>query len=361
MTAELGRSFDLRPRKVQARRMGESGLTYRVEDRSILLPHYKRWLIAPSLPFIPRAIHPNAITHVGHVANLLGVVVLLAFGSPTGGWPFFLTAALLNFYVWCDNADGGHARRTQQCSAMGELLDHGLDMFNATYMAYVGAASIGASPAGWVLLVSVVSGACATTYWEQAETGMFHLGRLNQIEGLVVQTLMLVVAGALGPEAFTRLHVGPLTVRDAMVAWVVAQTTFGILHGLYRGLRQRANLLPALPLLAFDALVIGAFFAGALSMVAALVVVTAANAYLGLRNLARRARGERPQAEPAVVAGALVLLALLGWKLSGGAAGRTSDLVAALTAGIGFGALALASARDAAQRVASIDRAALGG
>lgn len=339
--------------------MAGPGLAYRVEDRSVLLPLYKRWLIEPTLPFIPRAIHPNAITHVGHLSNLVGMVVLLAFGSPKGGWPFFATAALLNFYVWCDNADGGHARRTKQTSAMGELLDHGLDQFNATYMAFIGAASIGATPTGWVLLVCAVSGACATTYWEQAETGMFHLGRLNQIEGLVVQTLMLVVAGAFGPEAWTRLHLGPITVRDAMVAWVVAQTAFGIVQNLHRAHGQRANLLPALPLLVFDGLLIGAFLTGALSLVAALVVVTAANAYLGLRNLARRARGERPQPEPVVVAGALVLLGLIGWKLSGGAAGRTSDLAAALGAGLVFGALALASARDAAQRVASIDRAAL--
>jgi phosphatidylglycerophosphate synthase len=333
--------------------MGGPGLAYRVEDRSVLLPLYKRWLIEPLLPLIPRAIHPNSITHLGHLANLVGAVVLLTCGTSKGGWPFFVTAALLNFYVWADNADGGHARRTKQCSAMGELLDHGLDMFNATYMAYIGAASIGASPLGWVLLVTGVSGACAATYWEQAETGTFHLGRLNQIEGVVVQTIMLVVAGAFGTDLYSRLHLGPVTMRTAMVVWVFSQTAVGIVHGLLRAIRLRANLVPALPLLVFDSLVIAAFLSGALSMVAALVVVSAGNAFLGLRNLARRARAERPAPEPVVGAAVLVLCVLIGWKLSGGSAGRQSDLVVAMGAGVAFGVLALANALDAIRRVAA--------
>lgn len=340
--------------------MAGPGLAYHVEDRSILLPAYKRWLIEPLLPFIPRAIHPNTITHVGHLGNLIGLVVLLAFGTSRGGWPFYFAAAALNFYVWCDNADGGHARRTKQCSAMGELLDHGLDMFNATYMAYIGAASVGASPLGWVLLVTLVSGACAATYWEQAETGMFHLGRLNQVEGLAVQTAMLLIAGAFGPELYARLHVGPVSVRAAMVAWVVAQTSFGIAHGLYRAWRAKAPLGPAIPLILFDALVIIAAVTGALSVLTALIVVTAGNAFLGLRNLARRARGERPAMEPIVGAGVVVLVGLIGFRLTGGASGRTVDLVVALGGGVVFGLLALANAADAARRVSALDRTANG-
>lgn len=340
--------------------MGGPGLTYHVQDRSILLPAYKRWLIEPLLPFIPRAIHPNTITHVGHLANLAGLVVLLVYGKAHGGWPFYVAAAALNFYVWCDNADGGHARRTKQCSAMGELLDHGLDMFNATYMAYVGAASIGAPPIAWVLLVTLVSGACAATYWEQAETGTFHLGRLNQIEGLAVQTAMLLIAAVYGTDVYTKLHVGPITMRTAMVAWVVAQTAFGIGHGFFRAARARAPLAPGMPLLVFDALVIAAAVSGAISTVPALVVVTAGNAFLGLRNLARRARGERPAVEPVIGAGIVVLLGVLAVSRFRTEARGASDLIVALGGGVVFGLLALASAADAARRVSALDRAARG-
>jgi phosphatidylglycerophosphate synthase len=356
----VGQPFALAQIPAQPPAIGGPGLEYHVQDRSILLPGYKRWLIEPLLPFIPRSIHPNTITHVGHLGNLAGLVILLVFGTARGGWPFYVAAALLNFYVWCDNADGGHARRTKQCSAMGELLDHGLDMFNATYMAYIGAASIGAPPIAWVLLVTLVSGACAATYWEQAETGTFHLGRLNQIEGLAVQTAMLLIAGALGTDVYTRLHLGPITMRTAMVAWVVAQTGFGIAHGLWRAAKQRAPLAPALPLLIFDGLVIAAVLLGAISTVPALVVVTAGNAFLGLRNLARRARGERPVIEPVIGAGIVVLLGVLAYARLGGDARRTSDLVVALGGGVVFGLLALASAADAARRVSALDRAARG-
>ena len=44
------------------------------------------------------------------------------------GWPYIAAALFLTAYVFCDNADGGHARRTGQTSPYGEFLDHGLDL-----------------------------------------------------------------------------------------------------------------------------------------------------------------------------------------------------------------------------------------
>src|SRR5262245_4892968 len=151
--------------------MAKPGLAYTVRDRSLLLPLYKKLLISPFLPVISPRVNPNAITHAGHLLNLLGTALLLAFYSPNGGWAFFVAAGTLHFYNWCDNADGGHARRTNQCSALGEFLDHGLDMLNATYIAYLSAMSIGAPPIWWVIIALTICGATAITYWEQAETG----------------------------------------------------------------------------------------------------------------------------------------------------------------------------------------------
>ena len=42
----------------------EKALVYKADDRSILLPYYKRFLIEPTLPFIPARLHPNVITHL---------------------------------------------------------------------------------------------------------------------------------------------------------------------------------------------------------------------------------------------------------------------------------------------------------
>ena len=61
--------------------MGTPALTYSVQDRSILLPYYKRFLVEPLLPIIPARISPNAITHGGHIVNLIALVVLIGSSS----------------------------------------------------------------------------------------------------------------------------------------------------------------------------------------------------------------------------------------------------------------------------------------
>src|SRR4051794_35498998 len=156
---------------------------YKVVDRSILLPFYRRFLVDPVLPLLPARLNPNTITHVGHFINLGGTVLLLALW-PKRGWPFAAAMVLLQVYMWCDNADGAHARRTNQCSALGEFLDHGLDALNTVYIAYLTAMALGLPPMGWVTIALVIPGAGAVTYWEQTQTGVFRLGLLNQVESV---------------------------------------------------------------------------------------------------------------------------------------------------------------------------------
>src|SRR5262245_35111115 len=129
--------------------MASGAPAYKVEDRSLLLPYYRRFFVDPILPHLPPALHPNTITHAGHALNLIGALLLLVVW-PARGWPFARATLLLQAYLWCDNADGAHARRTGQCSAFGEFLDHGLDQFNTVYIGYLTAMALGASPFWWV-------------------------------------------------------------------------------------------------------------------------------------------------------------------------------------------------------------------
>ena len=57
---------------------------YRVEDRSVLLPHYKRLLVDPVLAHVPARLSPNAITHVGHLLCLSALLVLVARAARLG-------------------------------------------------------------------------------------------------------------------------------------------------------------------------------------------------------------------------------------------------------------------------------------
>jgi phosphatidylglycerophosphate synthase len=344
--------------------MSDAGLVYTVQDRSVLLPHYKRFLVEPLIRFIPRSVDPNSITHLGHLICLVAVVTLLVFGVAPGSQsialPFVAAVMLLQLYNWCDNADGAHARATGRCSAMGELLDHGLDMLNTTYIGYAAAISINAPPVWWVGIALVVPAACAATYWEQAETGMFSLGMLNQIESVMLLSTVLLISAFAGFGIWDYVHVGPITARLTVMGFVCATAVVGILHNVTRVAKQKgfASVLRIAPLFLFNLGVLTASLVGAMSPVAAVVVGTAGNVFFGLRSLAMRTAGERPQVETGMVVGGLLVLGLVGWKLAGNAVWTSVDVAASVCATLFFGAFAVANARDARRKVIRLDREA---
>ncbi len=342
--------------------MAEAGLVYTVRDRSVLLPHYKRFVVEPLIRFIPRSVDPNSITHIGHLICLVGVSVLLAFGTfvPAGGsvrLPFIAGVLCLQLYNWCDNADGAHARRTGRTSAMGELLDHGLDMLNTTYIAYAAAISIAAPPAWWVGIALVVPAACAATYWEQAETGVFSVGPLNQIESVMLLSSVLLISAIFGFGAWDYVHVGAVTARLTVMGFVAATATVTIMQNIARVVaRLGAAAIPRIaPLVLFDLGVLAAMMVGALSPVAAVIVGSAGNVFFGLRSLAMRTAGERPGVEKGMVVGGLLVLGLVGWKLADQPVGHTVDWAASVAATLFFGAFAVANARDARREVIRLD------
>lgn len=293
-------------------------LVYKVEDRSILLPAYKRLLVNPLVPLLPAKLSPNAITHIGHVVNLFGMVVLLVL-RPERGWPFFLAAFTLNFYTWCDNADGAHARATKQCSPFGEFLDHGLDQFNTVYMAFLTALGLGVSPLAWVALVLLIPGGAVMTFWEQSNTGVLRMGLLNQIESVVVLSTVLVLAGVFGTGFFAMPLAFGLTLRDALVLWPAATILFGMARNMVRVAAQcgvRATG-PVLVYVLFSAAIFGAEVVGAMAMPFAVALAAALNVHVGMRMLARRLKKESPAVEPFVAGGAVFVAVLVAMKLLG--------------------------------------------
>ena len=328
---------------------------YRVDDRSILLPYYKRFVIEPTLPLIPARVHPNAITHAGHLVCLAGAALLVA-AQPPRAWAFVAAAALLQGYVWCDNADGGHARRTGQTSATGEFLDHGLDIVNTVYVALMTMCALRSSPAYAVGLAVLVPAATSLTCWEQAETGTFHLGVLNQIESLAVLSATLLVAAAWGPDVFHRAHLGPVTAWHALHLWPFATITYGLLRGLQRVARGGRPLAPALALLAALAAVGVAGARGDVAPAVAVALAFGVNVYFAARMLARRFRREPAQADPLV---GLTLVVVGGISLARAAGPHLPPaLLAALALALVL-ALALSSlgaAREGYARVARSGR-----
>lgn len=261
---------------------------YRSEDRSILLPYFKRFCVEPLLPLLPTTLSPNAITWAGLVGNLSSLLILHWF-RPASGGIFLITIALVWFYIWCDNADGAHARRTGRASIFGEVLDHGLDLVNAAVVIYITAFVLGATALEWVILGIVVPTAASAVYWEQAELGVFRLGRLNQIESGAALTGATLMSAFGGTALHSNLNLGGFSFRQGMIAWVTLTVLFEVGTGLLRvsqggGTRPRTMGL----LLGIDVVVVLAHLGLGLSHVFAVLLALTSNVAFGMAMLGSR-------------------------------------------------------------------------
>lgn len=337
--------------------MSTPALTYSVRDRSILLPHYKRFLVEPLLPFIPKAISPNAITHGGHLINLAALVLLLvAAKAMAGGWPFFAVPLLVHIWLWCDHADGGHARRTNQCSAMGEYLDHGLDLLNATYVICMTVVTLGTPPFWSVAAAVIVPAAAAVTYWEQAETGVFQLGLLNQIESVCSLTAALFVRGLFGVTAISGVMVAGHSLSALILVFVTVVALFGIFRSAMRVAKAKGRVTPFLPPMVFGATLAVAARLGAVQTLAAITCGASVYVYFGVRQLTFRVRGERPPFDTRVLVAAAVLAAIAVHYVvigpGGGSVGATGTTFVAIV----FGGLALIHGLEGHRAVERLER-----
>jgi phosphatidylglycerophosphate synthase len=338
-------------------RMSTPALVYSVRDRSILLPHYKRFLVEPLLGVIPARISPNAITHGGHLVNLAALVLLVASAHMNSGWPFYHEPVLVHFWLWCDHADGGHARRTGQCSALGEFLDHGLDLLNATYVICMTVVALGTPPFWSITAAVVVPAAAAVTYWEQAETGVFQLGLLNQIESVCSLSVALFARGLFGVAAIAGIHLGPWPLPTCILAMVSVVAVFGILRCAMRVSQKGGRLVPFVAPLVFGIAITLAAATGALGTLSSILVGASVFVFMGVCQLNFRIRGERPQLSTEMLVAAVVVLGIVGYRM------RVGDTPAALEWGAAgaltfvFGGMALVRGIEGHRRVDALDRA----
>lgn len=329
--------------------MPSSVPTYRVQDRSILLPVYRRFFVDPLLPLLPASLHPNTITHAGHLANLTGAVLLVAL-RPARGWPFAAALALVQIYLWCDNADGAHARRTRQSSAMGELLDHGFDQLHTVYIGGLTAMALGLSPSASVFMVLIIPLACAFTYWEQAATGTLHLGLLNQVESLTVLSGALALSALLGTAFWSEARFFGVSLQHACLVWVGTTFLFGMLRNAQRvgGIAGWRALVMVLPLLAIDATILAAAVLDAISPWVAITLASWASVRFGMRMLTVRLLHlpREPRVDPALTAAIPVVAVFIAFRLvTGRALGAPAGPALAALGSAVFGVLTLADAR----------------
>ncbi|MFO0741691.1 MAG: Coq4 family protein [Labilithrix sp.] len=258
---------------------------YRVDDRSLLLGLYRRLLWDRLTRAIPRAIHPNLLTIA---CQLFAVLAAVSCAIAIGGHPLLFLLSAIGFLgaLTLDNVDGAHARRTGQCSALGELLDHGLDGVTAT-ATLVTTGLLLRVPGPMLVAISALGAvAFATVFWEQLRTGVLRLPRVSPTEGLTLLAAWEVLLAAFGDPAW--LHFSLTHVTAGTVA-VLAFFVVHVLAVLTPMLRVKSAEL--LPLFGFGALQVGLALRGANAFVPAVAIgLTAADVTTHWLRLRHRCR-----------------------------------------------------------------------
>jgi ethanolaminephosphotransferase len=82
------------------------------------------------LEYTPITIAPNTITVFGFLLHTFATIILclyLPFSSDAPGWALFLYGFCVCAYQMLDNVDGKLARKIQNSTPLGMIMDHGCD------------------------------------------------------------------------------------------------------------------------------------------------------------------------------------------------------------------------------------------
>jgi phosphatidylglycerophosphate synthase len=263
---------------------------YRAEDRALLLRFYQRLLWDRLLHALPPTLAPNTLTLAAEACAVLAAPV--AWAASHGARPLYLLSGLLLFaYMTGDNIDGQHARRTGQTSALGELLDHGLDGLASCAVLLCSAFALHVEGVSLVVLVALGSLGFGAVFWAQYRTGLLVTPRISAMEGVTGASLLQLVAMVAGDASWLHFAPGQLNLASVLLVVLAGSYVYAIASPVLRARRAGAKLgeLAAPLAIAVAAIGYSRLDAGgvALSLLVALVV-----AEMVCRMILQRARSQ---------------------------------------------------------------------
>jgi len=158
---------------------------------------------------LPLTLAPNVITLGGFVFPLSFMAYHLCvdhtLALPVSPFFFFLLAFAHFWFQTCDAVDGKQARRTDNCSPLGQILDHSLDQVSYVFF-YVGTLQCLRTGPGWMCLGLIYAGLAPHFSIEYRKYFTNHhstvLGVLGATEDLTIKYVMMVVVGCNGQDWF---------------------------------------------------------------------------------------------------------------------------------------------------------------
>lgn len=171
---------------------------YRVHDHSLITPAFKNRVVAPLFRFMPWWIPANIITIISNMLMYVALYMALA-GWPGHGLRFVLIPLLMLGYAIGDHMDGMQAKRTGTSSALGELCDHYLDIFNNGITLYIVCLSFHITNPALVAFF-LVAGYLphAVMFYEQFTTKWLYFEKIGSLESLMI-LLACILASAFEP------------------------------------------------------------------------------------------------------------------------------------------------------------------
>lgn len=191
--------------------------SYRCHDFSLLTPSFKKWFVAPLLPYVPWAIPANIITIISNLFVYIGFFVSLNYHTPMSR---VIVSLCLLAYLVGDHLDGMQAKRTKTGSALGEFCDHYLDAFNNGIILVTAFLVFDINDPILVTVVLTTSYlAHMSVFYEQYKTGWLTFEKLGSLEAVLL-ILILIGISAFSSilELFTIPVISSLRVIDLMFA-----------------------------------------------------------------------------------------------------------------------------------------------
>ncbi len=189
---------------------------YHGGDNSLLYKYVLAPLATFLVTFVPKSVAPNTITFFGLVLMITAYVSYWWYvpslevnddgdDSYPPRWIFLWNGIAILVYQTLDNMDGRQARRTDSCSPLGLLFDHGCDAINSIFGSANVIIGMNLSPSEnlletWLLVFGPFFLFYIST-WEQYHTGELIMPIVNgPSEGLVGTALLSFTSYWNGPQ-----------------------------------------------------------------------------------------------------------------------------------------------------------------
>jgi len=158
------------------------------------------------LLFTPESIAPNVLTVAGFLINIFGTLILclqFPFKSPAPTWTLVVYGLSVFIYQMLDNLDGKQARKIQNSTPLGMIMDHGCDALGLVALG-AGITRIFCVDSAALFLVSYVL--MVTSFYMSAwvqyhSNGLMILGRFNGVdEGIPIIWICAFVSSIFGQD-----------------------------------------------------------------------------------------------------------------------------------------------------------------